>query len=136
MNTQNDIIEKTKIRRVYLSDLHHIQSLYTEKYTNVSDTNTTPQNSRLLLTEDFGLTIALAEYNKEVIGYAAVVMHAGKQTQIQLYFKQGYELTAIEILLNDYAWKVLSSLNESNPNAGFKLENGIGKIASWLNKCQ
>lgn len=122
----------TKIRNVYVTDLHKIISIYTEENTNFSAEH---QNSPFAVTEKFGLPLALADYNKDVLGYAYVSINELEKPEIHLIFRKEFEKEKTKKLLNEYAKKVFSSMYPTEQQDYPGLDRYIKKFIDWLNRC-
>lgn len=135
MNKQTSISEEIKIRNVYLSDLHLIKCIYKESKNLTSDINSIRQDSSLLITEGFGLPIALAHFGKEVIGYAYVIFNELNQPEIHQLFKQEFEKEEAKEVLERYAEKILKSMYNTETQDYSRLDLYIKKFIDWLNWC-
>jgi hypothetical protein len=135
MNTQIDKTKIVKIRPAYLSDLHTIKSIYRELNREYSFQHILLQTCENELTEDFGVPVAVAEYKKEIIGYACIIMNPVNQSQTRQFCKKEYKDTEIEQQLNEYAKKILCSMYEKNKQYHYKLNSNIERFILWLNRC-
>ncbi len=124
MNKKNKKMEKqdrtnapTKIRNVYLSDLHKILLIYGNKP----------------LTSDFGLPLALIEDNNEIIGYAFVAFNSFHKPEIKTLFQPGFEAEETKQLLTEHANNVFSSICAPDENDFTRLEKYREYFMDWLN---
>ncbi|HRN48764.1 MAG TPA: hypothetical protein PKW69_12080 [Niabella sp.] len=119
MKTQHRTTKRSKIRNVYLADLHKILSIHGNK----------------TLTTDFGLPLALAEYDKEICGYAFASFNSYSKPEIQTLFKQGFETEEVKHILNEQADKVFGSMYATDEQGFTRLERHIKRLTDWLNLC-
>lgn len=130
--------EQVNIRNVYLADIHLIRSIYRSNKTDViaSEDNVIRINdSAKPLTEDFGLPLALADYNKEVIGYAFVAFNSLNQPEIYQHIKRGYKKEETKQQLDEYAKRVLLNMYKADTQDYSRLDTYIKKLIDWLNRC-
>jgi hypothetical protein len=133
MNRPEKISHETNYRKVYLSDLRNILNIYHD-----NRTDTPPEKHQFQvekLTEQFGLPLAIAESNNELIGFAAARLNELEEIEFAAYYKNGVSQSEIQPFLEQQARTTFNSTFNNGPEAGKKLKQSSQRLVEWLNKC-
>lgn len=122
-------VEEINIRNVYFSDLHHILRIHKDSHTGI-DTNDI--QNKMKLNGTFGLPMALAVCDKQIIGYASVSLNFEGSPEIHVSFKKGFEKDETKRWLTRYAQRVFNAMHESPEKDYSRLDAYIKRLVDWL----
>ncbi|WEK21014.1 MAG: hypothetical protein P0Y49_07660 [Candidatus Pedobacter colombiensis] len=124
MNRQDHKTKDIEFRKVYLSDLNAVVTLYQSS-----------QITATKLTTDFGLPLSIASQGNEIIGFGfASINKLGEVTLNSRCIKLADDL-GIGNTLEEQAKKTLHSTFEDIRGDHTKLKHSIQKLVDWLNNC-
>lgn len=131
----NRIANKSKAticRQVYLSDLKAVLAIYQDIK---QDTEVVKQSfTEEKLTEQFGLPLAVAEYKKELVGFASAKLDESEKIEIAFYYKKEMGQTDIQPLLEQQAISNFNSTFDKDEEAVEQLKQASQTLVTWLNK--
>lgn len=133
MNRPLKISNRTNYRKVYLSDLSMILEIY--KCTQANTANGIHSFPVEKLTAQFGLPLAIAECDKELIGFTSAKMNDLEEIEFTSYYKNGADQTENHPNLEQVARHTYHSTFDTGPGAEKKLSNASLRLIDWLNKC-
>lgn len=132
----NKIANKSKetiCRQVYLSDLRAVLAIYQD---NKQETEVVKHSfATEKLTEHFGLPLAVAEYKKELVGFASAKLAESEEIEIAFYFKKKVGQINIQPLLEQQAISNFNSTFDKEEKALEQLKQASQSLVTWLNKC-
>lgn len=130
MKRSDNTEKEMKVRNVYLSDLNTILSIYLDNNLLASKENFKLPGDPLPIKQDFGLPLAIAEYNGTIIGYSTVYFDpSGKMSLKNLYIKENIAGN-VTSLLDEHAEQILQSIHDEHLH--HKIKFSIEKITRWL----
>ncbi|MBC8985025.1 hypothetical protein H9X96_04470 [Pedobacter sp. N36a] len=126
MNIQNPKTTTIKFRKVYLSDLKAVISIYHKKI---------EAPIAMELTSDFGLPLSLAVDHNEVIGVAFASINEQGKVVLNAQVVPTFETAYVEDTLEAEAENILYSTFENIKKDHTPLKHSIQQLVGWLNKC-
>ena len=126
MNIQDPKTTRIEFRKVYLSDLKAVISIYQKK---------TKASIAMELTSDFGLPLSVAVDNNEVIGVAFASINELGKVVLNAQVLSTFETVHIENTLEAAAENILYATFENINKDHTPLKNSIQQLVGWLNKC-
>jgi hypothetical protein len=133
MSSATKISNGTKYRKVYLSDLSVVLDIYKKNQeSNVKEAYAFQIEK---LTAQFGLPLAIAECNNELIGFTSAKMNAQEEIEFISYYKNGIGQSEMHSDLEQLARNTFNSTFNNGPGAEKRLSNAAHRLIDWLNKC-
>jgi hypothetical protein len=86
------------------------------------------------LTEQFGLPLAVAEYKKELVGFASAKLAESEEIEIAFYYKKEVNQTDIQPLLEQQAISNFNLTFDKDEEAVEQLKQASQTLITWLNK--
>lgn len=126
MNKQDPKTMNIKFRKVYLSDLNAIKSIY-KKWSKEPATEK--------LTAHFGLPLSIATENNKIIGFASASVNELDEIKLNAHGENVSDDLYIEKGLEKQAEIVLSATFKNITEDQSQLKNSINQLVDWLNKC-
>lgn len=126
MNIQDPKTTTIKFRKVYLSDLKAVISIYHKKIA---------APIAMELTSDFGLPLSVAVENNEVIGVAFASINEQGKVVLNAQVVSAFETAYVGNTLEAEAENILYSTFENVKKDHTPLKNSIQQLVGWLNKC-
>lgn len=126
MNIQDPKTTTIEFRKVYLSDLKAVISIYQKK---------TKAPIAMELTSEFGLPLSVAVENNEVIGVAFASINDLGKVVLNAQVVPTFETAYIGNKLETEAAHILYSTFENIKKDHTPLKNSILQLVGWLNKC-
>jgi hypothetical protein len=133
MSSAAKISNGTNFRKVYLSDLSLVLEIYKSNQESTENEAYAFQIEKL--TAQFGLPLAIAECNNELIGFTSAKMNALEEIEFTSYYKNGVGRNDIQSDLEQMARNTFNSTFNHGPGAEIKLSNAAHRLIDWLNKC-
>jgi len=126
--------KEIKYRQVNLSDLQAIKSIYRKIHDrSINGEDNLHQHTALLLADRFGLPLMLADCDKEIVGFASVVINKSAEIEINSFMKNGFEVDCIARSLQANAQKSFRATFLNNKTDNLKLKAHIDSFVEWLN---
>ncbi|MFH6996635.1 hypothetical protein ACHRVZ_01820 [Flavobacterium sp. FlaQc-57] len=129
MNTTKTV--KLQLEAINIASLKSVVAIYQNKIESRTGFEMKPSQ----ITNNFGLPLSIASFEKRVIGYAFAVIDKEGKAEINSYWEKEFYSIEAEQNLKSHAQNTFYSTFKDPETRTLKMQKATERLFNWLNVC-